>query len=316
MTAKEIQMDINLIHPELRKATASFPKLPVTSGFGRAVTRALLPLMLPKVKSSTGVTIESAKTPGGVKLRVYTPAGNKTRPAMLYIHGGGMMIGSPAMDDALLSTTASELDIVIVSPDYKLAPENPYPAAVDDCHSTWTWLLENAAARQIDRQRMAVGGESAGGGLAAGLVLRLHDEGGVQPLAQWLFCPMLDDRTALNRSLDAVDHFVWNNKMNLVGWKSYLGNKLGTDEVPDYAAPARRSVFHGLPKTWIGVGDVELFFEEDKAYADKLSSAGVACKLEIVHGAPHAFEGLAPDSQLAKDYLASAKSWLRTALVA
>jgi acetyl esterase/lipase len=220
------------------------------------------------------------------------------------------------MDDALLSTTASELDIVIVSPDYKLAPENPYPAALDDCHSAWTWLLENSSARQIDRQRMAVGGESAGGGLAAGLVLRLHDEGGIQPLAQWLFCPMLDDRTALNRSLDSIDHFVWNNKMNLVGWKSYLGNKLGTDEVSDYAAPARRSVFHGLPKTWIGVGDVELFFEEDKAYADKLSSAGVACKLEIIQGAPHAFEGLAPDSQLAKDYLASAKSWLKTALVA
>lgn len=309
-------MDINLIHPELRKATASFPKLPVTSGIGRVITRALLPMLLPRTKAPAGISIEQAKTSSGLKLRIYTPAGQKTRAAILYIHGGGMMIGSPAMDDALLSTTAAELDIVIVSPEYRLAPENPYPAAVDDCHSAWTWLLVNSPAKQIDRNRIAVGGESAGGGLAAGLVLRLHDEGGIQPLAQWLFCPMLDDRTALNRSLDALDHFVWNNKMNLVGWKSYLGDKLGTDQVSDYAAPARRISLHGLPKTWIGVGDVELFFEEDKAYADKLSSAGVACKLDIVHGAPHAFEGLAPNSQLAKDYLASAKSWLRAALAA
>ena len=225
-----------------------------------------------------------------------------------------MMIGSPAMDDVLLANAASELDIVIVSPDYKLAPENPYPAAVDDCHSAWTWLQSNLSELQIAGDRIAIGGESAGGGLAAGLVLRLHDEGGPQPVAQWLFCPMLDDRTALNRSLDDVDHFVWNNKMNLVGWSSYLGKTLGTDQVPVYAAPARRTNLSGLPKTWIGVGDVELFFEEDKAYANKLSAAGVACELDIVSGAPHAFEGLAPDSQLAKDYLTRAKSWLKAAL--
>jgi acetyl esterase/lipase len=225
-----------------------------------------------------------------------------------------MMIGSPAMDDVLLATTASELDIVIVSPDYKLAPENPYPAAVDDCHRAWNWLQSNLSELQIAGDRIAIGGESAGGGLAAGLVLRLHDEGGPQPVAQWLFCPMLDDRTALNRSLDDVDHFVWNNKMNLVGWSSYLGKALGTDQVPVYAAPARRTNFSGLPKTWIGVGDVELFFEEDKAYANKLSEAGVTCELDIVSGAPHAFEGLAPESQLAKDYLTRAKSWLKAAL--
>jgi acetyl esterase/lipase len=127
---------------------------------------------------------------------------------------------------------------------------------------------------------------------------------------------MLDDRTALDRSLDDIDHFVWNNKMNLVGWRSYLGKSFGTDQVSAYAAPARREDLRGLPKAWIGVGDVELFFEENKAYASKLTSAGVPCQLEIVPGAPHAFEGLAPDSELAKDYLAEAKSWLKAALSA
>ena len=307
-------MDINQIHPTLRKATASFPKLPVTSGFGRALTRSLLPMLLPKPKTPAGITIEQVKTPGGLKLRIYTPAGQRTRAAMLYIHGGGMMIGSPAMDDALLASTAAELDIVIVSPEYRLAPENPYPAPVDDCHSAWKWIQENLSQRGIDGNRIAIGGESAGGGLAAGLVLRIHDEGGPQPIAQWLFCPMLDDRTALDRALDDVDHYVWNNKMNLVGWRSYLGNSFGTEQVSAYAAPARREDLRGLPKAWIGVGDVELFFEEDKAYAGKLTAAGVSCQLDVVTGAPHAFEGLVPESDLAKDYLSKAKSWLRAAL--
>ena len=307
-------MDINKIQPELRKATASFPKLPVTSRFGRALTRSLLPLLVPRPKTPAGITIEQLKTPSGVKLRVYSPTGAKTRAAMLYIHGGGMMIGSPAMDDALLAGTAAELDIVIVSPDYKLAPENPYPAALNDCHAAWKWIQENLTQRGIDGNRIAIGGESAGGGLAAGLVLRIHDEGGSQPVAQWLFCPMLDDRTALDRSLDDLDHFVWNNKMNLVGWSSYLGSDIGADKVSAYAAPARRTNFKGLPATWIGVGDVELFYEENKAYAAELADAGVACELDVVSGAPHAFEGLAPDSKLAKDYLARAKSWLSAAL--
>jgi acetyl esterase/lipase len=233
---------------------------------------------------------------------------------MLYIHGGGMIIGSPAMDDALLSSIASELDIVIVSPEYRLAPEHPYPAAMDDCHSAWQWIQGNLASRGIDSTRIAIGGESAGGGLAAGLVLRIHDEGGPQPVAQWLFCPMLDDKTALDRSLDDVDHFVWNNKMNLVGWTSYLGKDIGSDKVSVYAAPARREDLRGLPKAWIGVGDVELFFEENKAYANKLTAAGVPCELDVVSGAPHAFEGVAPESQLARDYMARAKSWLKKAL--
>jgi acetyl esterase/lipase len=309
-------VDINQIHPTLRKATASFPKLPVTSGFGRSLTRALLPLLLPKPKLPAGITIEKLKTVEGLSLRIYTPAGQRTRAAMLYIHGGGMMIGSPAMDDALLARTAAELDIVIVSPDYRLAPENPYPAPMDDCHSAWSWIKHNLSQRGIDGNRIAIGGESAGGGLAAGLVLRIHDEGGPQPVAQWLFCPMLDDRTAVDRSLDDLDHYVWNNKMNLVGWRSYLGKDFGTDQVSAYAAPARSEDLKGLPKAWIGVGDVELFFEENKAYASKLTSAEVPCQLDIVSGAPHAFEGLAPDSELAKDYLAKAKSWLKAALVA
>jgi len=316
MAAKETQMDINLVHPELRKATASFPKLPVGSNFGRKLTRLLLPLLLPKTKVPQGTTIEWVKAASGQKLRVYTPAGTKSRAALLYIHGGGMMIGAPQMDDGLLSNLAAELDILIVSPEYRLAPEHPYPAPVDDCHEAWQWMLSNSSQRGIDTKRIAIGGESAGGGLAAGLVLRIHDGGGQRPIAQWLLCPMLDDRTAQDRSLDAADHYIWNNKLNLAGWTSYVGNQIGTDQVPSYAAPARRVDFNGLPKAWIGVGDVELFYQEDKKYAESLKAAGVPCELDVVAGGPHAFEGMVPDAQVSKDYMTRAKSWLRNALAA
>lgn len=309
-------MDINLIHPDLRKATASFPKLPLTSGFGRSITRLLLPLLLPRAKYLGGATIEQVTTSAGQQLRIYTPAGAKTRAALLYIHGGGMMIGSPAQDDRFLAATAAELDIVIVSPRYRLAPENPAPAALDDCRAAWGWVIDNASARGIDITRLAIGGESAGGGLAAGLVLGIHDEGGIQPVAQWLFCPMLDDRTALDRSLDEANHFVWSNTLNVAGWQSYLGKRFGTDDVSEYAAPARRANFRGLPQAWIGVGDVELFYDECKAYANRLSAAGVPCQFDVVAGAPHSFQGLAPDTQLAKDYLTKARGWLSKALKA
>jgi acetyl esterase/lipase len=307
-------MDINNIHPQLRAATKSFPKLPVASGFGRFVTRLLLPLLVPRAKDLDGLAIENVTTAAGLKLRIYTPAGAKKRAALLYFHGGGMMIGTPSQDDRFLASTAAELDVVIVSPDYRLAPENPAPAALDDCRAAWAWMIDNQSTRGIDTARMAIGGESAGGGLAAGLVLRIHDEGGIQPVAQWLFCPMLDDRTALDRSLDEVSHFVWNNTMNRVGWHSYLGKGFGTDEVSGNAAPARRVNLRGLPKAWIGVGDVELFFDECAAYAERLSAYGVPCDFEVVSGAPHSFQTLAPDSQLAKDYLANATRWLGRAL--
>jgi acetyl esterase/lipase len=309
-------VDINLIHPELRKATASFPKLPVGSGFGRKIARFLLPLLLPKAKVPQGISIEWIKAASGQRLRVYTPAGSKTRAALLYIHGGGMMIGAPQMDDGLLSNLAADLDIVVVSPEYRLAPEHPYPAPIDDCHEAWQWMLDHSSQSGIDTKKIAIGGESAGGGLAAGLVLRIHDEGGPRPIAQWLFCPMLDDRTAMDRSLDQVDHYIWSNKLNLAGWTSYLGAKIGTEQVPSYAAPSRRVDYNGLPKAWIGVGDVELFYPEDKKYAENLKAAGVPCELDVVAGGPHAFEGLAPEAQVSKDYMARAKSWLKAALQA
>jgi acetyl esterase/lipase len=200
----------------------------------------------------------------------------------------------------------------VVSAEYRLAPENPCPAAIDDCHTAWTWLRERAASLGVDPARVAVGGQSAGGGLAAALVQRLHDEVGPQPLAQWLFCPMLDDRTAARRDLDRVGHLVWNNRLNHFGWRAYLAAEPGVSKVPRYAVPARRGDLSGLPPAWIGVGDIDLFHDEDRAYAEQLRADGVETQFEVVPGGPHGFEAWGRDTEVGRTYLAAARTWLRT----
>lgn len=155
-----------------------------------------------------------------------------------------------------------------------------------------------------------IGGQSAGGGLAAALVQQIHDEPGVQPVAQWLFCPMLDDRTDADRSLDAVRHYLWDNRSNLVGWRSYLGVEPGAPEVPAYAVPARREDLTGLPPAWIGTGDIELFHDENRRYAEALTAAQVPTVLDVVPGAPHAFESIRGTATVAVDYRHRAEHWL------
>ena len=234
---------------------------------------------------------------------------------MLWIHGGGYLIGAARQDDWLCGPTARELGILVASVEYRKAPEHPFPAALDDCHAGWTWLHDNAAALGVDPARVAVGGESAGGGLAAALAQRLRDADGPRPVAQWLFCPMLDDRTAARRDLDAVRHRIWNNRLNRFGWRSYVDAEPGSDAVPAYAVPARRGDLGGLPPAWIGVGDIDLFHDEDLEYAQRLRAAGVAATFHLVPGGPHGFEGIARNTAISREYVAAARQWLRHALL-
>ncbi|BEL05946.1 hypothetical protein Q0Z83_041370 [Actinoplanes sichuanensis] len=175
-------------------------------------------------------------------------------------------------------------------------------------------MSANAAALGVDPARIAAGGESAGGGIAASLVQRLHDAGGRQPVAQWLFAPMLDDRTAGRTELDELDHFVWNNNSNRFGWSSYLGRPAGAAEVPAYAVPARRSDLTGLAPAWLYTGDIELFHDEIVEYAARLRDAGVDTVLTIVPGGAHGFENWAATTELATSLLADARAWLGDAL--
>jgi acetyl esterase/lipase len=300
-------MKLSQVNPELRRAYRTMPTPSVGNPLLLKLTRRLLTL-IPDGKAPAGMTLEKIPfgTAGG--LRVYTPEGGGSGAALLWIHGGGLVIGSAVQDDRRCFAAARELDVVVVSAEYRLAPEHPFPLPLDDCLDAWDWVQQNAAARGIDPRRVAVGGQSAGGGLAAGLVQRLHDRGGVQPVAQWLFCPMLDDRTAANRELDAVRHILWDNRSNWVGWSAYLGT-VGALEVPDYAVPSRRPDLTGLPPAWIGAGDIELFHGENLEYAERLATAGVATTFDVVPGAPHAFESRA-GTAVAAAYLRRAYEWL------
>ncbi|GAA1466366.1 alpha/beta hydrolase [Microbacterium thalassium] len=302
-------MDIDVVDPSLREAARRAPAFRLESRLGLWSAATLTRL-------APGRTVEGVRRRierhDGIRLRVYTPP-STSGAGLLWIHGGGLVIGSAAIDDVPCGKTARDTGAVVVSVDYRLAPRHPFPAAIDDAAAAFAWLLASASELGVDPARIAIGGQSAGGGLAAALVQRLHDEG-TQVSAQWLFCPMLDDRTAARRDLDAEDHLVWSNRANRVGWTSYLGDRVGADELPPYAAAARRTDLAGLPRTWLYSSDIELFYDEDRRYAERLRSAGVDVTFETVRGAPHGFEAWAPGSEMARALFRSARDWLRDAL--
>ncbi|MDF1522059.1 MAG: alpha/beta hydrolase fold domain-containing protein [Trueperaceae bacterium] len=302
--------DRRAVHPDLRRAPlAAVPfhwrwALPFwrwATGLARPVPRA-------------GVDVAD-HAEAGVPVRVYRPQAGAAGGALLWLHGGGLIVGRPAMDDGRCVGWARELGLVVVSVDYRLAPEHPFPAALDDAHAAWTWLQASTGTLRVDPARLAVGGASAGAGLAACLAQRLRDEGGVQPAAQLLVYPMLDDRTAARRELDG-GHLVWSNRSNRTGWSAYLGGPAGAPDLPAYAVAARCDDLGGLPPAWIGVGALGLFLEEDRAYAARLRAAGVATELLEVPGAPHGFDALAPDVPLSRDFAAAQTAFLCDRLVA
>lgn len=306
-------MDIEKVDPALRAATQKLPVTDPSRAWMRTVMRLATRVM--RVPRVDRVSV-STQTSGTLRMRVYRPRHLTGDGALLWIHGGGLLFGDARQDEALCAETALDLGIPVVSANYRFAPEHSYPAALDDVHAAWGWMHDHAEELGIDAARIAIGGESAGGGLAASLVQRLHDEGGVQPIAQWLFAPMLDDRTAADESLDRIDHWVWNNRANRAGWTAYLGEAPGAESVPSYAAAARRTDLSGLPPAYIAVGDIELFRAEDEIYALRLERAGVPVVLDLVPGAPHGFENWARDSGPAQALMARAREWLRRSLLA
>ena len=238
---------------------------------------------------------------GPISLRVHRPVGAEARPAMLWIHGGGYVIGNAAQDDALCRHFAATLGIVVASVDYRLAPESQFPVPLQDCYDGLAWL---AGRPYVDVAGLAVGGASAGGGLAAALALMVRDRGEIPLAFQLLTYPMLDDRTACRTGIDQRNFRLWNNRSNLFGWQSYTGTAPGSPDISPLAAPARSDDLAGLPPAWIGVGTLDLFHGEDVAYAGRLEAAGVACTLDVVPGAFHGFDVVAK-SGVAKEFRAS-----------
>ena len=247
------------------------------------------------------VVIEEVRAPAtdaspAVSLRVYRPKAaapaTAPRPALFWIHGGGFIGGSPEQDERTSIAFVQELGITVVALRYRLSPDHAAPAALHDAYAGLRWLFDHAAELGVDSGRIAVGGASAGAGLAAGLVLYSHDLGEVAPAFQLLVYPMLDDRTVTRTDLDTRHVRVWTAGSNRFAWTSYLGQEPGGADVSHYAAPARREDLAGLPPAWIGVGTLDLFHDEDVRYAERLTEAGVPCELFLVDGAFHGFDAL------------------------
>jgi acetyl esterase/lipase len=240
-----------------------------------------------------GIEIEDVHVPGpdgapDVMVRLYRPAGLPAgAPALYWIHGGGMVLGSVEMNDNTCAVQAHRARALVASVEYRLAPEHPFPAPLEDCYAGLRWLASSAADLGIDAGRIAVGGGSAGGGLAAGLALLARDRGGPDICFQLLVYPMLDDRNITPSSHAIQDPRLWNRQANLAGWNAYLGGRAGADDVSYHAAPARADDLTGLPPAYINVGELDLFLDEDVDYARRLMAAGVPVELHVYPGAFH-----------------------------
>lgn len=223
---------------------------------------------------------------------------DRARPsgAVLWIHGGGTVMGTPDGAHAFCSRLADELDVLVVSVDYRLAPEDPFPAALLDGAAALRWLHDHAEEEGVDPARIAVGGDSAGGGFAASLAQHALDAGGPPIAFQALVYPMIDDRTTLRHPADGRPHFVWTAASNRFAWTAYLGHAPSMAPERPHAAAARRDDLAGLPPAWIGVGDLDLFLEEDVDYAERLEAAGVPCELHVEPGMYHGADALLPDA--------------------
>jgi acetyl esterase/lipase len=245
-----------------------------------------------------------------VPVRVHRPVASEggKLPCVYSIHGGGYVLGSYTMDDARFDGWCPALGVVGVSVEYRLAPETSYPDPLEDCYRGLMWVFDHADEIGVDVGRIGVAGISAGGGLAAALALLVRDRGEVRLAFQLLDCPMLDDRQQTPSSrLDGLA--VWSRESNTFGWRSYLGERYGTDDVPYTAAPARCPDLSGLPPAFVSVGTVDGFRDEDITYALRLNQAGVPCELHVYPGASHGYQ-IAADSAIVRQSNRDALEWL------
>ena len=294
-------MPLDDVHPNLRLAARLIPgQLTVgrsTLPFARIAFKALRPL--------GNRHAEAVKLSADVTVRLFRPPTSPVRSAaLLWIHGGGYVLGAAIQDDTMCRRISDRLGIAVASVDYRLAPEHPYPAALHDSYDALTWL---ASLPDIDPTRIAIGGMSAGGGLAAALAILARDRDQVRPAFQLLTYPMLDDRTA--QGSEPGRYRVWNPGSNQFGWQSYLGKA-----DPAVAVPARQVDLSGLAPAWIGVGTHDLFHDEGVAYARRLVEAGVPCQLEVVPGAFHGFDQVVRRAPVTRAFFDAQCASLHTAL--
>jgi len=287
---------IQQVDPELRSPALWF-RIAVTGLRSLALARRLYAASLP---TDSAVTPELRRIPGQhpgqwIELLLVAPPDQPVRAGcVLWLHGGGFVMGSPESDVAAAGKLAADLGVLVALPRYRLAPEHPFPAGLDDCYAALEWLHASADELGFPPDRIALWGKSAGGGLAAALAQRARDVGGPPIAAQILEYPMLDDRTATSDDHHGRGRFVWTAGSNRYSWQCYLDAAPGSEPTPAWAVPARCDDLTDLPPTWIGVGELDLFYPEDVAYAEGLRAAGVPVELLTVPGMYHAADKVVP----------------------
>jgi acetyl esterase/lipase len=310
----------HLVDPELVAMLDQFPALELTAetlGQIRAMMQAMRSQTPPNLPAFPDIAVSERFVPGpegapDVRVLVYLPTSVQgPLPALLWIHGGGYVIGSADGEDLGVKSIVSAVRCAAVSVDYRLAPETPHPGPVEDCYAALLWLSTHAGELGVDPTRIAIGGGSAGGGLAAALGLLTRGRGEVPLAFQLLIYPMLDDRTVtMTDPHPYTGEFIWTAQANRFGWRALLGQEPGGPDISPYAAAARAESLVGLPATFISVGALDLFLEEDLEYARRLIRAGVPTELHVYPGAYHGFNMVA-DAQVsqvaARDQLAALK---------
>ncbi len=251
----------------------------------------------------TGVDVLAAQATAAdctaIGLRVYRRRADPTGALILYLHGGGHFCCSIDTSDKACRWYASDSGATLVSVDYRFAPEHPYPTAVEDAYAALAWVAAHGRELGGDPARLGIMGDSAGGGMAAGVALMARDRGGPVLTRQVLIYPMLDDRTT-EPDREIEPFLAWTYADNVTAWQALLGEAAGTAKVPAYAAPARAEELAGLPPTYIEVGQLDAFRDEDVDYATRLSRAGVEVELHVRPGVPHDFELVAPEAEVTR----------------
>ncbi|WP_432198157.1 alpha/beta hydrolase [Streptomyces sp. bgisy027] len=266
------------------------------------------------------VRVEERRVPGleggpDVTLLILRPVEDRGPKSGIYhIHGGGMVCGDSRTGVGLFLPHVAEGGAVLVSVEYRLAPEHPDPAPVEDCYAGLVWTAKHAAELGINPERLLILGGSAGGGLAAGTALLARDRAFPKLSHQVLICPMLDDRFETHSSRMLDGEVVWDRNANLYGWTALLGDRRGGPDVSPYAAPGRAQDLSGLPRTYIDTGSVEVFRDETLDYARRLSEAGVSVDLHMWGGGFHGFDGVAAHAAVSRASIATRDEFIRRAL--
>lgn len=285
---------LHLVDPGLRPLLEAFPTVTLTTENLAEMRSRVLPI---PVSDDCGVELDIITVPGPAEapdlaLHIYRPGGaTGPLPCIYHIHGGGYVVGSVKELEAVHRPLSAELGCVIVTVDYRLAPEAVFPGAIEDCYAGLGWTIANADTLGIDKSRLGVMGESAGGGLAAALALMVRDRGEYSLAFQHLIYPMIDDRTCSSADPHPyAGEFIWHAANNHFGWSALLGKEPGSDDVSPYAAASRAVDLAGLPPTYISTGALDLFLEEDMEYARRLMRAGVPTELHVYPGGFHGFD--------------------------